>query len=85
MCVCVCVSPLIVTGQRPGKSSLFVAGQRLATNPLMVARQRLGKNPLIVDRQRLGRNVTGVTNTDTRIEELLDASFSVWPMSYQGK
>jgi hypothetical protein len=51
----------------------------------IVARQRLGKNPPIVARQRLGRNVTAVTNTHTTMEELLDASFSMYPVSYQGK
>jgi hypothetical protein len=39
----------------------------------------------IVARQRLGRNVTAVTNTRATIQELLDASFSMWPVSYQGK
>jgi hypothetical protein len=52
---------------------------------LIVAMQRLGKNPLIVARQRLGRNVTAVTNTHATTEELLDASFSVWPLWYRGK
>jgi hypothetical protein len=73
MCVCVSVYPPIVARQRLGKS------------PPIVARQRLGKNPPIVARQRLGRNVTAVTNTHATIEELLDASFSMWPVSYQGK
>jgi hypothetical protein len=50
-----------------------------------VARQRLDKNPPIVAKQRLGRNVTAVTNTHATIEELLDASFLMWPVSYQGK
>jgi hypothetical protein len=54
-------------------------------SPHIVARQRLGKNPPIVARQRLGRNVTAVTNTHAIIDELLDASFSMWPVSYQGK
>jgi hypothetical protein len=40
--------------------------------------------PPIVARQRLGRNVTAVMNTHATIEELLDASFSAWPVSYQG-
>jgi hypothetical protein len=40
--------------------------------------------PPIVARQRLGGNVTAVTNTHAEIE-LLDASFSMWPLSYQGK
>jgi hypothetical protein len=53
--------------------------------PLIVTRQRIGKNPPIIARQRVGRNVTAVTNTHTTIEELLDASFSMWPVSYQGK
>jgi hypothetical protein len=53
--------------------------------PLIVARQRLGKNPPIVPRHRPGRNVTAVTNTLATIEELLDESFSMWPVSFQGK
>jgi hypothetical protein len=72
MCVCTCIS-------------LIVARQRLGKNPPIVARQRLGKNPPIVARQRLGRKVTAVTNTHATIEELLDPSFSLWPVSYQGK
>jgi hypothetical protein len=71
--VCVCVPPPIVARQWLGKS------------PLILARQRLGKNPLIVAGKRLGRNVTAVTNTHVTIKELLDASFSTWPVSYQGK
>jgi hypothetical protein len=57
----------------------------VSVSPLIVARHWLGKNPLIVARQRLCRNVTGVKNTHATIEELLDASFSMWPVSYQGK
>jgi hypothetical protein len=72
LCVCVCVFPI-------------VDRQRLGKNPLIIASQRLGKNPLIVARQRLGRNITAVTNTHATIEELLDSSFSMWPVSYQGK
>jgi hypothetical protein len=41
--------------------------------------------PSIVARQWLGRNVTTVANTDVPIEELLDASFSMWSVSYQGE
>jgi hypothetical protein len=63
----------------------IVARQRLGENPLIVARQQLGKNPPIVASQRLGRHVTTVTNTHATIEELLDASFSMRPVSYQGK
>jgi hypothetical protein len=63
----------------------LAARQRLSDSLLIVARQRFGKNPLIVARQRLGRNVTAVTNTHATIEELLDASFSMWPVWYEGK
>jgi hypothetical protein len=54
---------------------------RVRITPI-VARQRLGKNPLMVVGQRLGRNVNMVTNTQATIEELLDASFSIWRVSY---
>jgi hypothetical protein len=57
-------------------------GGRGYVYPSIVARQRLGKNPSIVARQRLGRNVTAVTNTHATIEECLDSSFSLWPVSY---
>jgi hypothetical protein len=68
--LCLCITPI-------------VARERLGKNALIVARQRLGKNPPIVARQRLGRNVTAVTNTHATIEELLQASFSMLPVSYQ--
>jgi hypothetical protein len=84
MSVCLCI-PLIVAKQRLRKNPLIVARQWLGKNPLIVARQRLGKNLLIVAKQRPGRNVTAVTNTHATIEELLEASFSMWPVSYQGK
>jgi hypothetical protein len=70
LCVCLCFPPV-------------VARQRLDRNPLIVATQRLGKITPIVFRQRLGRNATAVTNTHATIGELLDASFSMWPVSYQ--
>jgi hypothetical protein len=60
-------------------------GNGSVKNPLTVARQRIGKNPHIDARQRLARNVTALTNTQETIEELLDASFSMWPVMYQGK
>jgi hypothetical protein len=88
---CVCArqrlskSALIVARQRLGNNHPIVATQRLGKNPFIIARQRLGKNPLTIARQRLGRNVTLVTNTRATIEELLDASFPMWPVSYQGK
>jgi hypothetical protein len=41
--------------------------------------------PPYCSRERLGGNVTAVTNTHATIEELLEASFSTLPVSYQGK
>jgi hypothetical protein len=49
------------------------------------ARARVSVYPFIVARQRLGSNVTAVTNTHATIEELMGASFSMWPVSYQEK
>jgi hypothetical protein len=64
---------------------LIIAGQRLGKNPAIVARKWLRRNPPSAARQRLGRDVTAVTNTHATIEELLDASFSMCPVAYQGK
>jgi hypothetical protein len=77
--------PPIVARQRLGKSSLIGARQRLLKNPPIVTRQPVGKNPLIVARQLISINVTAVTNAHATIEELLDASFSMWHVPYQGK
>jgi hypothetical protein len=71
--------------ERLGKNPPIVARQRLGKNSLIFGRQRLGKIPPTVARQRLGRNVAAVTNTHATIEELLDVSFSLWPVSYEGK
>jgi hypothetical protein len=79
------VKPLIVARHRLGKYPPIVAKEKLGNNPLIVARQQLGKNPPIGARQGLGRNVTAITNTHATIEKLLDASFSMWHVSYQGK
>jgi hypothetical protein len=78
-------NPLIVARQLLGKIPLIVVRQRVSKNPLIVNRQWLGKSPPIVARQRLGRNITAITNIHATIEELLDVSFSMWPLSYQGK
>jgi hypothetical protein len=81
--MCVSVYPPIVARQRLGKIPLIIARQRLGKNTLIIARQRLSKNPPIVARQLLGSNVTAVTNTHATIEELLDMSFSMWPVSIE--
>jgi hypothetical protein len=73
VCVCLCIPP-------PPRHFLSVC-----VSPPVISRQRLSKNPPVVARQQFGRNVTVVTNTHATIEELLDGSFSMWPMSYQGK
>jgi hypothetical protein len=51
---------------------------------VMKARYNLISTPYIA-RQRFGKNFTAVTNTHATIEVLLGASFSMWPVSYQGK
>jgi hypothetical protein len=80
-CLCVCVSPIVARQLKlRGFGPLANYADRATA-----ARQRLGKNSPVVARQRLGRNVSAVTNTHATIEELLDASFSMWRVSYQGK
>jgi hypothetical protein len=70
--VCVCVSPI-------------VAKQRLSKIPLSLLGNGSVKTPLSLLEQRVGRNVAAVTNTHSTIKELLDVSFAMWPVSYQGK
>jgi hypothetical protein len=41
--------------------------------------------PPLLDRQLLSNYVTAAMNTHETIEELLDASFSMWSVSYQRK
>jgi hypothetical protein len=73
---CVCLSvyhPLLLLSNGSVKITLSLLGKGSV------------KNLPINARQRIDRNVTAVTNTHATIEELLDASFSMWPVSYQGK
>jgi hypothetical protein len=42
-------------------------------------------HPHIAATQRLDNKVNAATNTHATIEELLDASFSMWSVSYQRK
>jgi hypothetical protein len=53
--------------------------------PPIVARLQLGKNTHIVSRQQLSKNVTAATNIHTKIEKLLNASFSMRSVLCQGK
>jgi hypothetical protein len=41
--------------------------------------------PHVVAKQRLGKNITAATNTEAKIKEILDASFSMRPALYQRK
>jgi hypothetical protein len=84
LCVRARVYPPIVARQRLGKNPSLL-GNASVKIPLSLLGNGSAKIPLIVARQRLGTNVTAVTNTHATIEELLDASFSMWPESYQGK
>jgi hypothetical protein len=40
---------------------------------------------IIIAREELGKNVTAAMNTYATIEESLNASFSMWSVSYQRK
>jgi hypothetical protein len=91
LCVCLCIPP-IITRQRLGKIPLLLLGNGSVKNRPIIARQRIGENPLIVARQQLGllgnssvETLTTVMNTHATVEELLDLSFAMWPVSYQGK
>jgi hypothetical protein len=64
---------------------LPLLGNGLVKIPLSLLGNGSVKIPLIDARQRLGISVNVVTNTHVTLEELLDASFSMWPVSYQGK
>jgi hypothetical protein len=41
--------------------------------------------PQIIARQRLGKNIIAATNTEEKIESLLNASFSMRSVSYRRK
>jgi hypothetical protein len=77
--------PLSLVDNGSVKIPLSLLGNGSEKIPLLVLGNGSVKNPRIVARQRLGRNVTAVTNTHATIEELLDVSCSMWPVSYQGK
>jgi hypothetical protein len=53
--------------------------------PPIFARLRTGKYSLVLIRQRIGKNFTVATKKYATIEELLDATFSMSSVSYQGK
>jgi hypothetical protein len=73
-CLCVCLyTPLSLLGN----GSVTIPVSLIGNGSLKILH--------IVASHRLGRNVTAVTNTHATIEELLDASFSMWPVSYKGK
>jgi hypothetical protein len=85
-CLCVCVSALLLLGNNSVKISLSLLGSGSVEIPLsLLSNDSVKKNPFTVARRRLGRNFTAVTSTHATTEELLDASFSMWLVSYQGK
>jgi hypothetical protein len=57
----------------------------LSVYPPIVTRQRLYIKIHVVARQQLGINITTATNIQATVEELLDVSFSMQSMSYEGK
>jgi hypothetical protein len=74
--LCICVSPRTTFGM--AKHCVF-------HKSIPSVCVRLRKIRLIIARQRLCKNVTAATNTPTAIEEMIDASFSMWSASYQEK
>jgi hypothetical protein len=97
VCACLCIPPLLsllrnVSVKVPlsllGNGSVKIAVPLLGNGsikiPLSFIGKRLGRNPPIVDKQRSDSKVTEVTNTYATVEWLLDTSFSMWPVSYQG-
>jgi hypothetical protein len=81
----VTVSRHLSPSQRPILKNPSHQSVCLYVYPPIASGRRLRENSPIVAKQRLGRNVAPVMNTHAAIEELLDASFSMWPVSYQGK
>jgi hypothetical protein len=80
-----CVYPQSSLGNGSVKVPLSLLGNGAVKFPVSLLGHASVKNPLIVAKQRLDRNVTAVTNTHATIEQLLDALFSMWPVTYQGK
>jgi hypothetical protein len=83
--VCVSVSPSI--NFRVAEPIFMKLGMYIMAPELIYSSRQsvcLYMYPPIVGRQRLGKNVTTAKNTHATIE-LLDASFSMRPVSYQGK
>jgi hypothetical protein len=74
---------------KPNRTAYFINPSHqfvcLYVSPFIVAGQRLGKNLLIFARQRHSKNFIAVTNTHATVEKLLEASFSMRSVSYQGK
>jgi hypothetical protein len=88
--MCVCVSP--IDFWIPKRIFIKLRMYIMASDPVSVAHfTNPSHQPVsvcvspIVARQRLGKHVTAATNTHATIEEMLDASFSIRSVSYQGK
>jgi hypothetical protein len=88
----VCISPLI-NFWTPGPIFMKLRTFIMASEPVSTANFLnpshqsvcLYVYPPLLARQRLGKNVTVTMNTYATIEELLDVSFSMRSVSYQGK
>jgi hypothetical protein len=89
--VCVCVSVYLTylllgsrahVGPWPPECVSISPQSLLGDGSVEVPLSLLGNGSVKIP---LGRNVTAVTNTHATIDDLLDASFLMWPVSYQGK
>jgi hypothetical protein len=85
-CLCVCVSTFGLLNQ-PLRNLVCISRHlnpsRWRTSYIASIGLCLCVYTPIAARQRLGKNVTVATNTHATTEELLDASFSMWPVWYQ--
>jgi hypothetical protein len=82
---CLCIPTLSLLGNGSVKIPLSLLGNGSVKIPLSLLGNGSVKIPLSLLGNGSVENVTAVTNTHTTVEELLDASFSMWPVSYQGK
>jgi hypothetical protein len=83
-CLCVCVFPLLTFEWLNQPEHISTAYFINASHQSLCLYVSVYVSS-IVARQRLGKKVIAATNTHATIEELLDVSFSIWSVSYQGK
>jgi hypothetical protein len=89
-CLCVCESPCPINFLMLEPVFMKLGLHKMVPEPVSTAYVINASNQYVclyvyVAWQWLGKNVTAAMNTQTRIKDLLDASFSMRSMSYQRK